>query len=199
MVGDPEFIQWLQKEPPEQRRGIEESPPHTLHMIQQEKPREKKPKKMLVQTPRQEEEDPELERLVNQARLTTTAQFYDKDEKAGLTEIGPTGQPTNEARPKTQKRERPKIEPIVEDIPPWSKKSLTQYTGKVKETLTLLQQGKEEAEIFFGNNTKERNGKEMVAGMLQEHLQKIVNVSLKRTPSQATKLLHTEPQNLQTK
>ena len=39
----------------------------------------------------------------------------------------------------------------------------------------------------------------MVAGMLQEHLQKIVNVSLKRTPSQATELLDTEPQNLQTK
>ena len=39
----------------------------------------------------------------------------------------------------------------------------------------------------------------MVAGMLQEHLQKIVNVSLKQTPSQATELLDTEPQNLQTK
>ena len=35
--------------------------------------------------------------------------------------------------------------------------------------------------------------------MLQEHLQKIVNVSLKRTPSQATELLDTEPQSLQTK
>ena len=101
MVGDSEFVWWLQKEPPEQRRGIEDSPPHTLHVIQQEKPREKKPKEMLVQTPRQEEEDPELERLVNQARLTTTAQFYDKDKKAGLTEIGPTGPPTNEVRPKT--------------------------------------------------------------------------------------------------
>ena len=60
---------------------------------------------MLVQTPRQEEEDPELEQLVNQARLTTTAQFYDKDEKAELTEIGPTGLPAGEVRPKTQKRE----------------------------------------------------------------------------------------------
>ena len=154
---------------------------------------------MLVQTPRQVEEDPELERLINQARLTTTAQFYDKDEKARLTEIRPTGLPTNAVKPKTKKRERPKIEPIVEDIPPWSKKSLTQYAGKVKEMLTLLQQGKEEAKIFVGNNTKERNGKEMVTGMLQEHLQKIVNVSLKRTPSQATELLDTEPQNLQTK
>ena len=71
--------------------------------------------------------------------------------------------------------------------------------GKVKETLTLLQQGKEEAEVFVGNNTKQRNGKEMVTGMLQEHLQKIANVSLKRIPSQATELLDTEPQNLQAK
>ena len=39
----------------------------------------------------------------------------------------------------------------------------------------------------------------MVARMLQEHLQKIVNVSLKWTPSQATELLDTEPQSLQTK
>ena len=61
MVGDSEFVRWLQKEPPEQRRGIEDSPPHTLHMIQQEKLRENISKEMLVQTPRLEEEDPELE------------------------------------------------------------------------------------------------------------------------------------------
>ena len=35
--------------------------------------------------------------------------------------------------------------------------------------------------------------------MLQEHLQKIGNVALRRTPSKATELLDTEPQNLQTK
>ena len=91
------------------------------------------------------------------------------------------------------------MEPIMEEIPPWSKNSLTQHAGKVKETLTLLQQGKEEAEIFIGNNTKERNGKEMVAGMLHEHLQKISNVSLRWTPSQATELLDTGEQNLQIK
>ena len=39
----------------------------------------------------------------------------------------------------------------------------------------------------------------MVTGMLQEHLQKIGNVALRQTPSQATELLDTEPQNLQTK
>ena len=120
---------------------------------------------------------------MNQARHTATAQFYDKDEKARLTEIDPTGPPTNEAGLRARKRERPKIEPIVEDIPPWSKKSLTQYAGKVKETLTLLQQGKEEAKIFVRNNTKERNGKEMVTRILQEHWQKIGNVSLRQTPS----------------
>ena len=53
--------------------------------------------------------DPELEQLINQARLTTTAQFYYKDKKAGLTEICPTGPPANEARPRPQKIERPKI------------------------------------------------------------------------------------------
>ena len=195
MVGDSEFDQWLQKEPPEQKRGIEDSPPHTLHVIQQEKPREKKIKKMLVQNPRQEEEDLELEQLVDWARLTTAAQFYDKNEKAGLVEINPAGLPTNEKRPKAQK----KIEPIVENIPPWSKESVTKYMGKVRETLTLLQQGKDDVEIFVGNNTKERNRKEMVTGMLQEHLQKMANVSLKRTPSQATELLDTEPQNQPTK
>ena len=109
---------------------------------------------MLGQTSGQEEEDQELERLVNRA---TTAQFYDKDEKAGLTEIGLTGPPTNKVRPRNKRKERPKMEPIVEDIPPWSRKSLKQHAGKVKETLTLLQQGKDEAEIFIGNNTKERN------------------------------------------
>ena len=64
---------------------------------------------------------------------------------------------------------------------------------------TLLQQGKDEAEIFVENNTKERNGKKLVTRMLQEHLQKIGSVALRRTPSQATELLDTEPQNLQTK
>ena len=77
-------------------------------------------------------------RLINQAQLTTTAQFYDRDEKAGLTEIGPTGPPTNKGKPKKKKRSRAKIGPLVEDIPPWSRKSLKQYAGKVKETLTLL-------------------------------------------------------------
>ena len=96
---------------------------------------------------------------MNRARLTTTAQFYNKDEKAGLTKIDPTSPPTMEARPKNKQKERPEMEPIVEDIPPWSRKSLKQYAGKVKETLTLLQQGKEETEIFVRNNTKERNGK----------------------------------------
>ena len=35
--------------------------------------------------------------------------------------------------------------------------------------------------------------------MLQEHLQKIGNIPLRQTPSQATELLDTEPQKLQTK
>ena len=62
--------------------------------------------------------------------------------------------------------------------------------------LTLLQQGNEEAEIFVGNNTRERNGKGLITGMLQEHLQKIGNVALRQKPNQATDLLDTEPQKL---
>ena len=121
----------------------------------------------------------ELEPLVNWARLTTTAQFYDKDKKAGLTEIGPAGPPTTEARPKNKQKERPEMDPKVEDIPPWSRKSLKQHARKVKETLTLLQQVKDKAEIFVGNNTRERNGKKLVTIMLQGHLQKIGNVALR--------------------
>ena len=60
-VGDSEFVLWLQKEPPEQRRGVENSPPHTLQVIQQEKPKKKETREMVVDVPRQEEEDPELE------------------------------------------------------------------------------------------------------------------------------------------
>ena len=37
LVGDSEFVLRLQMEPPEQRRGVENSLPHTLHVIQQEK------------------------------------------------------------------------------------------------------------------------------------------------------------------
>ena len=144
-MGDSEFVQLLQKEPPEQRRGIENSPPHTLHVIQQEKLKGKETEETSGQTSRQEEEDPELERLVNWARLTTTAQFYDKDKKAGLTKIGPIGPPATERRPKDKQKERLEMEPIMEDIRPWSRQSLKQHTGKVKEVLTLLQQGNEEA------------------------------------------------------
>ena len=91
--------------------------------------------------------------------MTTAAQFYDKDDQAGLTEIGPTGLPALEAAPNNKRGTGPKVEPIIEEIPPWSQNSLEKHAGKVKETLTLLQQGKEEAEIFIWNNTKERNGK----------------------------------------
>ena len=38
-------------------------------------------------------EDPELEQMVNRARLTTTVQFYVKDKKDRLTEIGLTAPP----------------------------------------------------------------------------------------------------------
>ena len=63
MVGDSEFVRWLQKEPPEQRRGIEDSLPHTLHVVQQEKPKKEESKMMSVHPTRQREEDPEMKQL----------------------------------------------------------------------------------------------------------------------------------------
>ena len=144
--------------------------------------------------------------MVNRARLTTTAQFYDKDKNNGLTEIGPTTQPAAKEGSKTQKEGQTKTESnkrksaIVTGIPQWSKKSLRQHARKVKENLTLLQQGQEEeAEVFIGNNTRQRDGRSMVAGMLQEHLQKIANVTLQQTPSQAMELLEAESQSSETK
>ena len=65
--------------------------------------------------------------------------------------------------------------------------------GEVRKTLELAQQGNEDAEIFVGNNTKERNGEERIKTMLEEYLQKLDNLALERLSSQATKLLTSEP------
>ena len=117
--------------------------------------------------------------MVSRARLTTTAQFYDRDKNEGLTEIGPTVLPAIKDGPKTPRKGQARTESIVADIPQWSKKSLRQHARKVQENLKLLQQGKEEeVEVFVGNNTRQRDGKSVVAGMLQEHLQKMANVTL---------------------
>ena len=136
-----------------------------------------------------------MERLVDQARLTTAAQFYDRNEKAGLIEINPAG--GNEL--KRSKTARSGTRPKPENISPWSKESVERHAEKIRETLTLLQQGRDDAEIFVGNNTRERNGKELISTMLQEHLQKLNKISLKRTPSQATGLLDSGSQNSETK
>ena len=115
-------------------------------------------------------------------------------------EIGPTMLPAIKNGSKTQMKGQARTESIVAGIPQWSKKSLRRHTRKVKENLTLLQQGKEEeAEVFVGNNTRQRDGLNMVAGMLQEHLQKIANITLERTPSQAMELLEAEPGNTEKK
>ena len=72
-------------------------------------------------------------------------------------------------------------------------KLLKQHVKKIEENLTLIQQGKEEeVEVFVGNNTQQRNSLNMVSDMLEGHLQKISNITLKITPSQATELLGTE-------
>ena len=150
-------------------------------------------------------EDQELERMVNQARITTTAQFYIEDKKEGLTEIGLVKQSPAKRKGLERKEEgQTEIEPakeppakktriMVSNIRQWSKKSLKHHVKKIEENLTLIQQGREdEAEVFVGNNTRQRDGLNMVSGMLQEHIQKIANKLLERTPSQATELLGTK-------
>ena len=120
--------------------------------------------------------------MIDQARITTTTQFYDKDWKDGLTEIGAT--PESPVK---------KTQVMWSDIPQWSKKSWNRHAKKVEENLELLQQGKEEeAEVFVGNNTRQRSGLNMVSRMLEEHLKKVANITLERRPSQATELLGTE-------
>ena len=69
-------------------------------------------------------EDLELERMVSQARLMTTAQFYGRDKNKGLTELGPTVLPAIKDGPKTLRKGQARTESIVADIPQWSKKSL---------------------------------------------------------------------------
>ena len=95
-----------------------------------------------------EPEDQEVERMVSRARITTTVQFYDRDKKEGLTEIGAVKKPPAK-----------KMHIKLSHIPQWSKQSLKQQVKKIEENLNLLQQGKEEdLEIFISNNTRQRNG-----------------------------------------
>ena len=83
-----------------------------------------------------------MERMVNRARITTAAQFYVKDNKEGLTEIGPVKEPPAK-----------KLCITLSNIPQWSKKLLKQHVKKIEENLTLIQQGKEEeVEVFVRKN-----------------------------------------------
>ena len=78
-VGDLEFLQWLKMEPLQQCRGVELVMPHTLHLttlVQRENERRKGFKKMSFKPTLSDSEDQEIERMVNRARITTTAQFY---------------------------------------------------------------------------------------------------------------------------
>ena len=65
--------------------------------------------------------------MVNRARLTTTAQFYDKDNQEGLTLIGTEVEPP------------PKNTWILwMDIPDWSRSLLKCHIKKIEENLELL-------------------------------------------------------------
>ena len=69
--------------------------PHTLQMahVVQEKPKLRTIKRKLTLLELQFQVDQEVEKLIDQARLTTAAQIYDKDWKEGLTEVGTNPKP----------------------------------------------------------------------------------------------------------
>ena len=107
--------------------------------------------------------------MVDRTKLVTAAQYYAKDGNEGLVEIG--GE-----RDKAPRARKAGPEPKLGSIPPWSKQSMETNADEVKKTPELIQQGKEEAEMFVGNNTRERNGKARIETMLQEYLQKLDKV-----------------------
>ena len=82
---------------------------------------------MTFQTTLSDLEDREMERMVNRARIMTAAQFYDKDEKEGLTEIGGENEPPAK-----------KMHITWSSIPHWSKESLEWHVNKVEENLELI-------------------------------------------------------------
>ena len=64
---------------------------------------------------------------------------------------------------------------------------------KLKENLELIQQEKEEdAKVFVGNNTYQRDDLNKVSQILEGHFKKIPNITLEQVASQATELLGTE-------
>ena len=62
---------------------------HTIHLayVVQKNSRQRPVKRKLTPPEIPNHVDQEVEKLINQVRLTTTAQFYDKDWKDGLTEV----------------------------------------------------------------------------------------------------------------
>ena len=80
-------------------------------MVQQENERRKTFKKTLFQSTTSDTKSREMEHMVNRTRITTPAQFWDRDKKEGQTMIE------------------------------WLKKSLNQHVERSEETPELLQQG----------------------------------------------------------
>ena len=79
-------------------------------------------KKMKFQPTLDDSEDREMERMVNRARITMAAQFYNRDKKERLTEIG--------AEIKLLAK---KTCSIWLNIPHWSQELLDQHAKKVEE------------------------------------------------------------------
>ena len=80
-IKDPEFLKRLKQELLHQKRGVEKVPPHTLQLahVVQEKPKLRTIKRKLTPLEPQGQVDQEVEKLIDQARLTTAAHFYKKD------------------------------------------------------------------------------------------------------------------------
>ena len=67
-MGDPEFLQWLKKKPPDQQHGVDWVLSHTLHLskvVQQENQRRRTFKKMKFQPTLADAEDQEMEWMAN--------------------------------------------------------------------------------------------------------------------------------------
>ena len=110
-MGDPEFLLWLKKEPLHQQFRVDGVVPYTSHLakvVQQENQRRRTFKKMTFQSIMPDMKSREMEQMVNWTRITTVAQFCDRDEKEGQT------------------------------MTKWPKKSLDQHVKKIEEIPELL-------------------------------------------------------------
>ena len=143
--------------------------PHTLHLsnvVQQENQRRKTFKKIAAQQTTSDTEDQQRARMGNQAKCTTLVQLHNREEQERATGIG------TEARIPAKKTHF-----IWSDIPHWSRKSLDQHVKKVEENLELIKSKEEDAKVFVGNNTHQRDDINRLSQILEGHLKRVTNIT----------------------